>query len=118
MYARIIKLNEKEVLHEAEEIIADELDELNRQSRYCFTPSEIAKEFGMSGSDLNSFLRDRKILYRQNGCHHLTSKYRGQGLTAYRYTLNYGSGGRRRMHTKLVWTQRGREFLHELIVKS
>ena len=117
MYKRNITIDEEEVLREADEIIAGELDELNRKSRFCYTPTEIAKEYGMNGADLNSFLKDRGIIQKSNGCFHLTRKFRNQGLTEYRHTMSYDRNGQRRMKAKLVWTEKGKEFLQEMIRK-
>ena len=118
MYTRIIKVNEEELLREADEIIADELDELNRKSRYCYTPTEIARKYGMDGNDLNSFLKDRGIIKKSNGCFHLTRKFRNLGLTEYRHSVGYDRNGQRRMKRKLVWTEQGREFLKEIIASD
>lgn len=115
MYERIININEEEVLREADEIIADRLEELNRKSRYCFTPTEIGRQYGVKGNDLNSFLVDRKIIYKEHGCYHLTRKYRNQGLTVYRYTIHYNHHGRRMLKTSLVWTEEGRQFILNIL---
>ena len=40
---------DEEVLNEADDILGDELAKLNRYSRYCFTPTEIGKSFGIEG---------------------------------------------------------------------
>ena len=53
---------DKEVLDEADDILGDELAKLNRYSRYCYTPTEIGKSFGIEGRDLNSFLAGRHPL--------------------------------------------------------
>ena len=103
------------MLREADEIIAGVLEELNRKSRYCYDPTDIARTYGMSGSDLNSFLMDRKIIYKKLGCYHIARKYRGLRLTAYRYTMRYNRYGHRKLKASLVWTEEGRQFLRELI---
>ena len=103
------------MLREADEIIAGQLDELNRHSRYCYHPTDIGREFGISGNDLNSFLKDKKIIEKRHGCYHLKDKYLGQGLTAYSYSLGYGPDGKRRLKMKLLWTEAGREFIRKLI---
>ena len=118
MYKRNITIDEEEVLREADEIIAGELDELNRKSRFCYTPTEIAKQYGMNGADLNSFLKDRGIIQKSNGCFHLTRKFRNQGLAAYRHTVGYDRNGLRKMKAKLVWTEQGRIFLKEIIASD
>ena len=115
MYERIININEEEVLREADEIIAGELDELNRKSRYCFTPTEIGRQYGVKGNDLNSFLKDRGIIFKKQGCYHLTKKFQNQGLTAYRYTIHYDRHGRRKMESRLVWTEEGRQFILNIL---
>lgn len=118
MYKKTITIDEEELLREADEIIAGELDELNRKSRFCYTPTEIAKEYGMNGADLNSFLKDRGIIQKSNGCFHLTRKFRNQGLAAYRHTVGYDRNGQRKMKAKLVWTEQGRIFLKEIIASD
>ena len=118
MYKKTITIDEEELLREADEIIAGELDELNRKSRFCYTPTEIAKEYGMNGADLNSFLKDRGIIQKSNGCFHLTRKFRNLGLTEYRHTMSYDRNGQRKMKAKLVWTEQGRIFLKEIIASD
>ena len=51
-----------QVVKEADELIADELVEMNRHAKFCYTTTEIAKRYGMKGNDLLSFLRDRHPL--------------------------------------------------------
>ena len=110
-----LSINEKEVLNQADEIIADRLEELNRKSRYCFTPTEIGRQFGVKGNDLNSFLKDRGIIFKKQGCYHLTKKFQNQGLTAYHYGLGVGRDGYPKLKTKLVWTEAGRQFINDML---
>ena len=63
----LIGFSEEEIVNKAEEIIAEELEEKNRKSRFCYTPTEIAKLYNMSGSDLNSFLKDQGIIRKLEG---------------------------------------------------
>ena len=108
---------DEEVLNEADEIIGSELEDLNKYSKYCFTPSEIAKLYGIEGRDLNSFLSDQGIIRRVNGEWELTPKYLHRDLTEKRHTVYYDSKGQRKMRKKLVWTETGREFIKKLIEK-
>ena len=108
---------EKQVLDEAKEIMAEELQELNERSRFCYTPTEIAKGYRMSGSDLNSFLRDRGIIQKLNGSWCLTRGYRNQDLAEYRYSVNINQHGEMKMKAHLVWTEKGRTFIKKLIKK-
>jgi Rha family phage regulatory protein len=106
---------DEEVLNEADEIIGEELDELNRFSDHCYTPSDIGKVFGLDGRDLNSFLSDKKIIRWACGQWHLTKKYENRGLTENRCFIYHGRNGRRKMESRLVWTEKGREFVLDLI---
>ena len=116
MYNTLLK-NEEEVLNQANEIIAERLKELNRKSRFCYQPSEIAKIQKMGTADLNSFLRDQGIIYKKQGCYHLTKKYKDMGLTEYQYSLKTDRQGHPRLKPKLVWTEAGKQFLDDWINK-
>ena len=106
---------DEEVLDEADDILGEEQEELNRESRYCYTPTEIGKAFGLDGRDLNSFLADQKIIRWARGQWQLTQKYLHRELTANRYSYVHGRDGRRKLVSRLVWTEKGREFVIDLI---
>ena len=107
--------NDEEVLDEADDILGDELAKLNKYSRYCYTASEIAKVFGMDGRDLNSFLADQNIIRWARGQWRLTQKYKHMELTEDRYKYVHDLDGHRKLVSYLVWTEKGREFLIDLI---
>ena len=106
---------DEEVLDEADDILGEELEKLNRESRFCYTPTEIGKVFGMDGRDLNSFLSDQKIIRWARGQWQLTQKYLHHELTANRYSYVHGRDGRRKLVSRLVWTEKGREFIMDMI---
>ena len=106
---------DEEVLNEADDILGDELAKLNRYSRFCYTPTEIGKAFGLDGRDLNSFLADRKIIHWSCGQWRLTQKYKHQDLTEDRYRYIHGQDGRRKLVSSLVWTEKGRQFVLDQI---
>ena len=106
---------DEEVLDEADDILGEELEKLNRESRFCYTPTEIGKAFGLDGRDLNSFLSDQKIIRWARGQWQLTQKYLHRELTANRYSYVHGRDGRRKLVSRLVWTEKGREFIMDLI---
>ena len=110
-----ILLDNKAVLDAAEEIIADQLAMLNRYSKFCHKPAEIGRRFGMSGADLNSFLKDQKVIYKCGGVWTIATKYVYEGYTDYFYTCKYDRNGRRKLVPHLVWTDAGRQFLLNLI---
>ena len=107
--------SDEAVLNEADEILGEELDELNRYSAHCYTPSDIGRPFGLEGRDLNSFLADRGIIRWARGQWMLTPKYQHQGLTENRCFFYHGRNGRRKMESRLVWTEEGRQFILDLI---
>ena len=106
---------DEEVLDEADDILGEELEKLNRESRFCYTPTEIGKVFGMDGRDLNSFLSDQKIIRWARGQWQLTQKYLHRELTANRYSYVHGRDGRRKLVSRLVWTEKGREFIMDML---
>ena len=81
----------------------------------AYTPTEIGKAFGLDGRDLNSFLADQKIIRWARGQWQLTQKYLHRELTANRYSYVHGRDGRRKLVSRLVWTEKGREFIMDLI---
>ena len=110
-----LSIEDNEVLDEADSIIGEELDELNRNSRFCYTPTEIGKPFGLDGRDLNSFLADKNIIRWARGQWRLTQKYLHQELTADRYRYIHGKDGHRKLESSLVWTEKGRQFVLDII---
>ena len=107
--------SDEEVLNEADAIIGDELDKLNRNSDYCYSPTDIGKPFGLEGRDLNSFLADQGIIQWANGQWNLTSRYLGLGLTESRSFCYHGRNGRRKYQSRLVWTEAGRQFILDIL---
>ena len=112
---RLLGVSDEEILDEADDIIGDELDELNRDSDDCYTPTDIGAPFGLEGRDLNSFLCDKGIIQWSKGQWRLTPKYLHQGLTEDRSFIYHGRNGRRKTRSRLVWTEKGRDFVLGLI---
>ena len=81
----------------------------------CFTVTQIGKELNMTGHDLNLFLCMRKIQYVQSGQYLLYADYARMGLAKNRTFSRESSDGTLRTHTYLVWTERGRDFIHRLV---
>ena len=106
---------DEEVLDEADLIIGEELEELNRASAHCYTPTEIGKVYGIEGRDLNSFLADKGIIRWACGQWQLTPKYQHRGLTENRSFIYHGRNGQRKREMRLVWTEEGRQFIKNLI---
>ena len=81
----------------------------------CFTVTQIGKELNMTGHDLNVLLCQMGIQYSQSGQYLLYADYARQGLAKNRTFSREASDGTIRTRTYLVWTERGREFIHQLL---
>ena len=90
----------------------------------CFTTTQVAKELGVTAQELNRSLCALHIQYYQSGQYLLYADYAHMGLaksrTRYSAFLDPKSDGRQEKmgraytHTYLVWTERGRKFIHDL----
>ena len=107
--------DDEALLAQADDIIADRLEELNRTSKYCHKTTEIARQYRMSASDLLSFLADKKIVHKVNYHYELTRQYRNKGLEEYFYSMRYNSKGKRVLKKTIVWTDEGKRFLQKFI---
>ena len=83
----------------------------------CFTVTQIGKELGMTGHDLNVLLCQMGIQYAQSGQYLLYADYARQGLAKNRTFSREANDGTLYTRTYLVWTERGRDFIHRLLDK-
>ena len=82
------------------------------RSSSTYTATQIAKELGMSGRELNLRLKTLGIQFRQSGTWLLTARYQKEGYTrthTHSWQSRCGETGTA-MHT--VWTEKGRLFIH------
>ena len=90
----------------------------------CFTTTQVAKELGITAQELNRSLCALHIQYYQSGQYMLYAEYAHMGLaksrTRYNAFLDPKCDGRKEKmgkavtHTYLVWTEKGRKFIHDL----
>ena len=90
----------------------------------CFTTTQVAKELGVTAQELNRSLCALHIQYYQSGQYMLYAEYAHMGLaksrTRYNAFLDPKCDGRKEKmgkavtHTYLVWTEKGRKFIHGL----
>ena len=81
----------------------------------CITTTQLAKELGMTAQELNRRLCEMRIQYWQSGQYMLYADYARQGFAKSRtrkHTLKHGIV---MTETYLVWTERGRDFIHRLL---
>ena len=91
----------------------------------CFTTTQVAKELGVTAQELNRSLCALHIQYYQSGQYMLYAEYAHMGLaksrTRYNAFLDPNCDGRKEKmgkavtHTYLVWTEKGRKFIHDLV---
>lgn len=85
------------------------------QSTSTFTATQIAKDLGMSAVTLNAKLRKLGIQFYQSGQWFLTAKYQGKGYTDTRIAKYVDSRTDEvKTSQSLVWTEKGRQFIHNL----
>ena len=82
------------------------------------TVTFIAKEYGLAPHELNEFLHEKRIQYKQGKLWFLYQKYAGEGYMASRTHRNIGDDGRMHSYVSMRWTQKGRMFVHTLLEKN
>ena len=85
------------------------------QSVSCVTTTQVAKEMNMTGPELYRWLIALGIIYWQSGQYMLYADYAREGLAKSRTHLRRSKMGMVRTETYLVWTEKGRKFLHEIL---
>lgn len=96
---------------------ADYTDAILR-NKGLVTITQIAKDYGMSGNEMNELLHERGVQYNQSKQWLLYAKYQDKGYT-HSQTINITRKDGRpdiEMHTK--WTQKGRLFIYSLLKES
>ena len=81
----------------------------------CLTVTQIAKELNMTGRELNRILCERHVQYPQSGQYLLYAKYARRGYAQNRTHEYHNSQGNLMTRTYLVWTETGRDFIHQLL---
>ena len=120
--ARALQIMQAAVQHRDEEIArlkpraeyADSvLDSIN-----CITTTQLAKELGMTAQELNRRLCELRIQYWQSGQYMLYADYARMGFAKSRTSKHVLKHGMVMTEVYLVWTERGRSFIHQLLDKQ
>ena len=99
------------------------IDELAPKAEYCdevlesvscFTTTQVAKELNMTVHDLTRLLIKRKVMYKQSGQYLLYADFARKGYARNRTHSHYDSEGLMHTCTYLVWTEKGRKFIHRV----
>ena len=81
----------------------------------CITTTQLAKELGMTAQELNRRLCEMRIQYWQSGQYMLYAEFARQGFAKSRTRKHTLKHGMVLTEMYLVWTERGREFIHRLL---
>ena len=123
--------SEKEVMKRAMEIVKttlakrdEQIARLKPRAEYadsvldsinCITTTQLAKELGMSAQELNRRLCEMRIQYWQSGQYMLYAEFARQGFAKSRTRRHVCKHGIVMTEMYLVWTERGRNFIHRLL---
>ena len=123
--------SEKEVMKRAMEIVKatlakrdEQIAQLKPRAEYadsvldsinCITTTQLAKELGMSAQELNRRLCEMRIQYWQSGQYMLYAEFARQGFAKSRTRRHVCKHGIVMTEMYLVWTERGRNFIHQLL---
>ena len=117
--ARALQIMQAAVLRRDEEIArlkprAEYADHV-LDSITCITTTQLAKELGMTAQELNRRLCEMRIQYWQSGQYMLYADYARMGLAKSRTHKRVLKHGMVLTELYLVWTERGRDFIHRLL---
>ena len=105
----------------------EQIEELTPKAKYTdevlmsettYTMTQVAKEFGMGASAFSEFLSKKKIIFRQSGMWMMFAKYDNEGYSAVRTKTIDKNRGSVFTSSYLVWTEKGRMFLHNKFDKE
>ena len=86
---------------------------LNTQG--TMTTSQVAKGFNMTAQKLNNYLHDKKVQFKKSGMWMLYKEYDGQGYTDVKTSVIKKGVDNITTHY-LVWTEKGRRFIYDLLL--
>jgi phage antirepressor YoqD-like protein len=92
--------------------------ELVLDSVSCLTTTQVAKGMGMTANELNRILCQKHIQYGQSGQYLLYAPFARQGLAQNRTRTFRDLFGAVHTTSQLVWTERGKEFIYNLLNKK
>ena len=108
---------EKKMMQPTEEHIRRMLHQRNAGTENCMLSSDLARELGITALDLHHYLIDVGFLYRERSTYELKlcKRYAGLGYAKTRSHFRYNSKGDLVETRFPVWTQKGLEFIRNMI---
>ena len=85
------------------------------QSTELIPINVIAKELGLSAVTLNKILNSLSVIYRSGETWVLYSRFQSRGYTGTKTTTYTDSLGNTRTSIHTYWTEKGRQFIHDVI---
>lgn len=82
------------------------------------TITQISKDYGMSGQELNNTLHKLGVQYKQSEQWLLYSRHHGKGYTHSETIPITRSNGKNDVKMNTKWTQKGRLFIYELLKEN
>jgi phage antirepressor YoqD-like protein len=111
---------EKKMMQPAQDYIRKLQQNRNAGTDDCMLSSDLAREIGVSAPDLHHFLIDVGFLYRERKSYELKlcKQYAGLGYAKTRSHFRYSQKGELIETRFPVWTEKGQEFIKNLIKGS
>ncbi len=85
------------------------------RSKKLVTITQIAKDYGMSGTEMNKLLHTLEVQYKQGNQWLLYKKYHNKGYVHSETFTFKRSNGKEDVEMVTKWTQKGRLFLYNLL---
>ena len=112
---RMLALNKYQIEYVKPLEIKAEYTDKVLSSEGTLTVKEIAQDFGKTANWLNKLLNTLGIQYKQGSKWHLYAKYKDLGLVK---EITVYDEENDRNFTRMKWTQKGREFIHNLLKEN
>ena len=106
--------NENKQLKIENEVLKPKAEKYDRylSNKGLITTTEVAKEYGMSGRELNEFLHGKGIIYKRGDKWFVYQKYANDGLAGYEV---YMPRENMEVRSTLKWTTKGVQFIRDLL---
>lgn len=85
------------------------------QTKNLISITQIAKDYGISGTKLNKILHEEKVQYKQGKTWLLYQRYADKGYTKTKTQVYSKSDGTLGSSIQSYWTQKGRIFIYNLL---
>lgn len=106
--------NENKQLKIENEVLKPKAEKYDRylSNKGLITTTEVAKEYGMSGRELNEFLHGKGIIYKRGDKWFVYQKYANDALAGYEI---YMPRDDKEVRRTLKWTTKGVQFIRDLL---